>query len=161
MRRSFKNEGFTLIEMIVVMALMAILLTLSIPQKTGKISKAYIQQSLKLIDDYKPLVVLYYRAQGEMPESNEELGIPEPERIIGNYVTEITLEDGAFHFTFGNKIQEPLKERILTIRPIYVEDSLLSPVSWVCGYDSIPEGMTAGGENLTDIEQQYLPIICL
>lgn len=153
-------RGFTLIEIVVVLAIIAILATLAIPSKKSPVTRTYIKQNLNLVDDYQPLVVQYFQTFQTFPETNETLGIPEPDKIIGNYLQGVQLDNGALHLILGNKISNDLQGKILTLQPIYVEDSPLSPVSWICGYDAVPDGMLAASQNLTNVEIQYLPMEC-
>ncbi|MBN4055163.1 pilin [bacterium AH-315-K03] len=155
-----QTNGFTLIEVLVVMAIIAILSMIALPSKTGVITRTQITESIKLVEDYKAVVALVYKSTGDFPMSNDEAGLPAAEKIKGNYVTRVDINHGGFHIVFGAKIRGDLAGKILSIRPIYVEDSLNSPISWICGNDSVPDGMSVSGENNTDIDLQYLPIRC-
>lgn len=152
--------GFTLIEMMVVLSIIAILVMMAIPNTKGRLSRAQIEESLSLTEDFKSQVEAYYQMTGEWPENNESLHMPDPERIIGNYVVAVTLSQGALHIELGNKIGEGLTGRVLSLTPVFVPGSPKSPVSWVCGVSRVPDGMRPAGENLTDIEPIYLPNSC-
>jgi type IV pilus assembly protein PilA len=162
MRKPTKQlpKGFTLIEMMIVLAIIAILVTLAIPNSKGRLTRVQIDESLALVSDFQQQVVAYYKVMGEFPASNETLGMPDPEKIVGNYFVALTLAQGALHMELGNKIGEGQTGRVISLFPVYVPGSPQSPVSWVCGLSAIPEGMRAGGENLTDIELPYLPTRC-
>ena len=146
--------------MLVVLAIISILLTIAIPSSEGKVDKIRIRETIKLISLYKDSVAAFYTANGVFPETNEQAGIPEPEKIIGNYLSSVAIENGGLNLMLGNKINSRLQEKILTIRPVFVPESPLSPISWICGYDSIPEGMESPSSNNTNIERQFLPIEC-
>lgn len=62
--------------------------------------------------------------------------------------------------TMGNKVSTPLQGKILTFRPAVVVGSPKSPIAWLCGYDVPVEAMAAVGENLTDIDAEFLPRDC-
>ncbi|MFT5576344.1 MAG: type IV pilus assembly protein PilA [Bermanella sp.] len=79
---------------------------------------------------------------------------------MGSYLQRVDVDNGAMHLQFGRKFPESLSGKVLSIRPMVVEGSPSSPISWVCGYDAVPEGMQAQVDNLMDLEQRYLPIRC-
>jgi type IV pilus assembly protein PilA len=152
--------GFTLIEMLVVLAVIAILSMLAIPNKSGVVVRTQVNESIKLIEDYKTMVNLIYKTTGSFPATNSDAGVPEPDKIKGNYVSQVDLVNGSFNIVFGAKIRSELEGKVISIRPIYVEGSPTSPVSWICGNDAIPNGMLAAGDNHTDLPSHYLPIKC-
>lgn len=152
--------GFTLLEMMAVLAIMAILLLMALPSFEVKHSREQVNESLELIQPLKDSVRLFYLAEHKFPRTNLEAGIPKAEFLIGNYIQAIVLENGAFHITFGNKVHAKLKHKILSVRPMVVKDSPESPISWVCGNDGVPVGMIAVGINKTDVLSNHLPINC-
>lgn len=154
-------RGFTLLEMMIVVAIIAILATLTLPMYLSSVAREQIQESLALVAQLKPQAERYQRVNGTLPLSNQELGIPEPEKLLGNYVESIELEDGAFHIAFGNKAANVLRGKFLTVRAITVVGSPASPMSWLCGYSAVPMGMEAAGNNLTSVQPQgLLPVSC-
>lgn len=154
------HKGFTLIEMLVVLSIIVILSLMALPSQEPTIIRKQVLESLELIESYKSLVSAGYKISSEFPKDNMEAGIPKPELIIGNYVSIIDMQQGAFHIHFGNKVHPLIKDKILTYRPIVVKNSPESPMSWICGYATIPEGMQAVGDDKTTVELKYLPFIC-
>lgn len=155
-----KIRGFTLIEMMVVVAIIAILALMAIPKADPTIARRQVLESMELIEDYKKLVAYYHKSTLAFLKNNKEAGIPEPEKLLGNYVDWVELKDGAFHIHFGNKAHPSIKDKILSVQPIIVKDSPQSPISWLCGKGAVPPGMHAVGENRTDVELKDLPINC-
>ncbi|GGY71173.1 hypothetical protein GCM10011613_14710 [Cellvibrio zantedeschiae] len=154
------NMGFTLLELMVVLAIIAILATMAMPSFESKNTRAQVIESVDLIKNLKDSVGLFYQTEKKFPRHNAEAGIPKPEFLIGNYVERIDYVMGAFNITFGNKANGVLKKKVLSIRPMVVTASPESPISWVCGNSPVPEGMTVVGVNNTNIENKYLPINC-
>ena len=154
------SQGFTLIEILVVLAIIAILSMLALPAPEATLTRKQVAESLELIEDFKKLALVNYKLTAEFPVDNKALGIPKPELLLGNYVTKIELEAGAFHLYFGNKATGFIKDKILTVRPVVVKGSPQSPASWICGNSEVPNAMTGVGDNKTSIEDRYLPIAC-
>lgn len=155
-----KNSGFTLIEMLVVIAIIAILAMIAMPSPDPTIARKQVIESIELIEDYKKLVAFYHKSMQVFLKNNQEAGMPAADKLLGNYVDRIDLKDGAFHVHFGNKAHANIKNKTLSIRPIMVNDSPESPISWICGKAAVPSGMQAVGENRTDIEVKDLPLNC-
>lgn len=155
-----QTQGFTLIEMMVVVAIITILALMAIPKADPTIARRQVVESLTLIEDYKKLVTFYHQSTLVFLPDNKTAGIPEPDKLLGNYVSRIELKNGAFHIHFGNKAHVSIKDKILSVQPIVVKDSPQSPLSWLCGRGAVPEGMQAVGDNQTSVELKDLPIEC-
>lgn len=155
-----KQSGFTLIEMMVVLAIIAILALMAFPSNQGKANKVRVKETLKLVENYKEQVASYYLLHGEMPATNSDAGLPEASQIMGNYLQELHLIDGALHVRLGKKINPNLKGGVISLRPVFVPDTPNVPISWICGYDKLPEGMLAAGENKTNVDRKDLPLDC-
>jgi type IV pilus assembly protein PilA len=155
-----KNRGFTLIELMIVVAIIGILASISLPAYQDYTTRAKIAEAIALVSELKPNVVSYYRAKSKFPEDNVQAGIPDSQYILGNFVQGVSVKNGAIHIEMGNKVPEDITGKILTLRPIVVVDSPESPISWLCGHDLVPNGMQAIGENLTTLEAKHLPAAC-
>ena len=149
-----------MIEILVVLAIVAILALMAVPSLFPIKARAQIIESIELAEKLQPGIEAIYVISHKFPRDNKQANLPEPEHLIGNFVETITLKDGALHLELGNKIIKPLEGQTLSILPITVVDSPESPISWVCGYSGIPEGMQAMGENKTSIKREFLPINC-
>ncbi|WP_223670837.1 pilin [Kangiella shandongensis] len=154
------NHGFTLIELMIVVAIIGILAAIALPAYQDYTVRAKIAESISLASEIQGSVKEYYKYHTKFPSDNHEAGVPKAKHLMGNYVSSIQVEQGAIHVTLGNKVNAPVKGKILSLRPIYVEASPTSPISWVCGGDAPPEGMLASGEDKTNIEPKYLPASC-
>jgi type IV pilus assembly protein PilA len=155
-----KIPGFSLLELMVVLAVIALLSMMAVPSYVSSTAKDQVNESLGLVTNLKVPVELFYRLSGKFPANNVEASIPAADKLLGNYVQAIVLENGAFHLAFGNKAVPALQGKVLTVRMLFVQDSPVSPVSWVCGYSLIPHGMSAAGENRTTVSQALLPPSC-
>ena len=155
-----KAAGFTLIEMLVVIAIIAVLALIAMPSPDPTIARRQVAESMELVDNYKKLVSFYHQTTQTFLLDNNAAGIPAPDKLLGNYVDRIDLKQGAFHIHFGNKAHANIKNKTLSIQPIMVTGSPESPISWICGKAAVPQGMQAVGENRTDLELKDLPLNC-
>ena len=155
-----KAAGFTLIEMLVVIAIIAVLALIAMPSPDPTIARRQVAESMELVDNYKKLVSFYHQTTQTFLLDNNAAGIPAPDKLLGNYVDRIDLKQGAFHIHFGNKAHANIKNKTLSIQPIMVAGSPESPISWICGKAAVPQGMQAVGENRTDLELKDLPLNC-
>jgi len=156
----FTQKAFTLIELMVVVAIIGILAAVSLPAYQDYTTRAKVAEAIALVAELKPRVAEYYRDKGRFPLNNKQAGVPDAKLILGNHVSGVVIENGALHISMGNKVAAHIDGKILSLRPIVVLGSPESPMSWVCGDDSVPSGMEAIGENKTSLKAVHLPSAC-
>ncbi len=154
------RRGFTLIEMMVVIAIIAILAMMALPSYQGKILRDQIVEGSALANIAKTPIATYWAANKSFPADNLTVALPTADKIVNNLVQSVTVKDGAIHITYGNRASGVLKNKTLTLRPAVVDDAPIVPLVWVCGSAKGPDKMTVWGENKTDIPQEYLPLNC-
>lgn len=154
------QNGFTLIELMIVVAIIGILASIAIPAYQDYTIRAQVVESFSITGELKLSIKDYYKDRGRFPADNDEAGVPVAEFLIGNYVKKVDVVDGAMHVEFGNYVNSNLQEQVLTIRPIFVSGSPTSPISWICGYRIPPEGMEAVGEDRTTLSTKHMPAAC-
>lgn len=156
-----RNRGFTLIELMIVVAIIGILAAIAIPGYQGYILRAQTTEAFSLASFVKPKVVDYYRHFGHFPADNRAAGVPEAHLILGHYVGAVQVDDGVINVTFRDKgINTALQGQVLSLRPLLVKGSPQSPIAWDCGNAAAPSGMEAMGKNRTTLKPVYLPSSC-
>jgi type IV pilus assembly protein PilA len=155
-----RYRGFTMMELMAVVAVVAILAMLALPSYLDRIVRDQIKEALPLAEIAKQPIATSWSLTQTFPTDNASAGLPPADKIVANYVSAVTVENGAIHVTFGNRANGSIVGKILTLRPAVVEDAPIVPVAWACGYAEAPEKMTVKGENRTNIPEALLPIEC-
>jgi type IV pilus assembly protein PilA len=155
-----KHHGFTLIELMIVVAIIGILASIAIPAYQDYTVRAQLVEAFSLASELKGSVQEFRKDRGRLPRDNHEAGIPEPDKLIGNYVSQIEVDGGALHVHMGNNANKLIEGKIVTLQPLLVIGSPASPMSWRCGLRTIPKGMEGAGPNHTDIDRKFLPAAC-
>jgi len=151
------RSGFTLIELMIVVAIIAILAALSLPNYQDRIFR---QEAVGFGEFAREAVQVFYAKTHRMPNDNAEAGLPAPATILGNFVTQVEIDHGAVHVQLGNRANQSLKGKWLTLRPGTVASASQVPISWLCGIAHPVEGLTYPGTNRTDMTPEMLPIDC-
>ncbi len=154
------HRGFTLIELMIVMAIIWILATMAMPSFQDRIIRTQIQEAFNLAEIARDGIQDYYKAHRSFPADNAAAGLPAPDKIIGNYVKQVAIKNGVIDITLGNRINRHVSENIVTIRPAVVKDAPIVPIAWIYGYASVPEGMTVIGDNNSTVLPRLLPVNC-
>lgn len=154
------SQGFSAVEMMVVVAIIAILSMIAIPSGLERIIREQINAALPLADVAKEPASAQWKARKTLPKDNAEIGLPTRDKVVSNWISALEVDRGVIHMTFGNKANPKLQGKILSIRPAVIEESQLVPVAWVCGNAAVPANMTVFGENRTTIAPEYLPFSC-
>jgi type IV pilus assembly protein PilA len=155
-----KALGFSAIEMMVVVAIIGILAMIAIPSSLNRIIKEQVAATIPWSDAAKEPIALLWKTTGKLPADNTEANLPSADKMVSNFVTNLSVENGAIHMVLGNKVNPKIQGKMLSIRPAVVEGAQVVPVSWICGNAKTPDKMTVKGANKTNIADEYLPFGC-
>jgi type IV pilus assembly protein PilA len=153
-------RAFTLLELMVVVAVFAILATLALPSWQGRIIAAQVNEGIAFARFAQSAVQAKYSGLATLPADNAAAGLPPAERIVGTYVTALAVHDGAIVITFGNQAHRSLAGKKLSLRAATVDDYPQVPISWVCGAADPPATMTLHVGNETTVPDNLLPLSC-
>jgi type IV pilus assembly protein PilA len=154
------RQGFSLIELMVVVAIIAILALMAVPIYHDKYVREQVVEAMRLTEIAKGPVATAWTTTRTLPSDNAAAGLPTPDKVVSNYVQSLTVEAGAIHIVFGNQANGALRGMTLSLRAAVVEDAPIVPVAWVCGYAQVPEKMVTSGTNRTNVPKVWLPVNC-
>ncbi|MCF3025494.1 pilin [Neisseria gonorrhoeae] len=89
------QKGFTLIELMIVIAIVGILAAVALPAYQDYTARAQVSEAILLAEGQKSAVTEYYLNHGEWPENNTSAGVASsPTDIKGKYVKEVKVANG-------------------------------------------------------------------
>ena len=142
-----KQQGFTLIELMIVVAIIGILAAIAIPAYQDYTIRAQVSEGLNLAGGAKAAVSEYTMDRGSFPTDNQEAGIATvPTNISGKYVNSVTVTNGLVTVAYGpgTDAHQILSTGSLDLSPFTNAGS----VEWVCR------------ANAASIADKHLPAAC-
>ncbi len=85
-----KQQGFTLIELMIVVAIIGILAAIAIPAYQDYTIRAQVSEGLSLSSGAKAAVAEFYQDSGTWPTNNSQAGLAVPTSIQGKYTLSVT-----------------------------------------------------------------------
>jgi type IV pilus assembly protein PilA len=96
-----KAKGFTLIELMIVIAILGVLAAIAIPTYQDYIGRARVSEGLALAGGAKIAVAEFHQANNAFPADNAAAGIPAPAEIVGTDVTGVAIASNLITVTYS------------------------------------------------------------
>jgi type IV pilus assembly protein PilA len=150
------QKGFTLIELMIVIAIIGILAAIAIPAYQNYTIRAQVTEGLTLADGWKTAIAEYYANTGCWPAQGNLTGTCVS---TGKYETGVTvITGGIVQITYGGQANAKISGLQLSLIP-YTNSN--NDVLWQCGSALAPVSATASVATATNtVSAQYLPTSC-
>jgi len=123
------QKGFTLIELMIVVAIIGILAAIALPAYQDYTARSQMSEALSLASGARTAVTEYWTTKGAFPSKNESAGLAAASSITGNYVNNVNVAGGPIVATMESSgVAAGLSSATLTLSPVTTAGS----IEWVC-----------------------------
>ena len=156
------QKGFTLIELMIVVAIIGILAAIAIPAYQDYTIRAQVSEGMNLAAAAKAAVAETFLNRGVAPANRSAAGMTNlATDTEGKYVESVEVEDGVITITYGNEAHSNIAGQSLTLTPYASGDD---SVVWRCGYAPVPGvsllPITGATYAAPTVDSNYLPSAC-
>ncbi len=154
------QKGFTLIELMIVIAIVGILAAVALPAYQDYTARAQVSEAILLAEGQKSAVTEYYLNHGKWPDGNSDAGVATSSKIKGKYVEKVEVKNGVVTATMlSTGVNKEIKGKKLSLWAKRQDGS----VKWFCGQpvtraDKANDAVTANGNE--KIDTKHLPSTC-
>ena len=123
------QKGFTLIELMIVVAIIGILAAIALPAYQDYTKRTHVSEGLTLASGSKAAISEYYSSNGEWPANNANAGLAPATSIIGNSVRSVEVEvssgNGLITVTYNTKVEPGATVEVLG-------EAITGGFTWAC-----------------------------
>ncbi|EMS6573647.1 pilin, partial [Neisseria gonorrhoeae] len=124
------QKGFTLIELMIVIAIVGILAAVALPAYQDYTARAQVSEAILLAEGQKSAVTEYYLNNGEWPEDNDKAGVASSDKIKGKYVQKVEVAKGVVTAQMASTgVNKEIQGKKLSLWAKRQDGS----VKWFCG----------------------------
>ncbi|HEZ7199513.1 TPA: pilin [Neisseria meningitidis] len=157
------QKGFTLIELMIVIAIVGILAAVALPAYQDYTARAQVSEAILLAEGQKSAVTEYYLNHGEWPGNNSSAGVASSSKIKGKYVKEVEVKNGVVTATMASSnVNNEIKGKKLSLWAKRQDGS----VKWFCGQPVTRDANNTANDEVTaangtdKIDTKHLPSTC-
>lgn len=126
------QKGFTLIELMIVVAIIGILAAIALPAYQDYTARSQMSEAMTLASGARTAVTEFYSAKGYFPAANDSAGLAAAADITGNYVAQVDAAGGVITATMKTTgVAEGIDGAALLLSPVTAAGS----VTWICQTD--------------------------
>ncbi|WP_196427815.1 pilin [Neisseria meningitidis] len=155
------QKGFTLIELMIVIAIVGILAAVALPAYQDYTARAQVSEAILLAEGQKSAVTEYYLNHGKWPGDNSDAGVASSTDIKGKYVKSVEVKNGVVTATMASSnVNNEIKGKKLSLWAKRQDGS----VKWFCGQPvtrnaNAKDEVTKTADN-DKIDTKHLPSTC-